>query len=251
MKFPIFFDKKTKLTYILIFLCIIVFLGELTYSQIYGTGAISEFLKQNGFYLENLLEGNFHSFLTSIFLHSSPGHLILNMFALFFFGRVVEENLGWKKMLLIFIISGIVGNIAVLFANVIGIMPSGIPVVGASAAIFGIMGTAMLIKPFHFVFYPYLIPVPLVLVAVLYALYNIVDFMLVLTLAKESSISYISHIGGLVTGMVFGFKQEERKRGILIMILIIVLMIIIPMFWYVFSYLEFTNYLSIVSQVFS
>ena len=251
MKRLIFFDKKAKLTYILIFLCIAVFIGELLYGQIYGPDQLNLFLDEYGFSLSNLLEGNFYGFISSMFLHAGADHLILNMLALFFFGRVVENELGWKKFLLIFIASGIVGSIAIVLASVLGIMSASVPVIGASAAIFGIMGTAMLVKPFSFVFYPYLIPVPLVVVAVLYVIYNIADFVLVLTLAKESNISYVSHLGGLLAGIVFGFKQEGRKKGFLVLLLIIALMIIIPMFWYIFSYLELTNYLNVMTQFFS
>lgn len=251
MKNLIFFDSKAKLTYILIFLCIAVFVWENIYTYQYGADAAAKLMSDYGLSLENILDGRWYSIFTSMFLHAGSEHLILNLLALFFFGRVVEEEFGWKKTLLIFILSGIVGNIFYLGASFFGMMPASIPVIGASGAIFGVMGTAMLTKPFHMIFYPYLIPVPLVIVAVLYALYNITDFILVLALAKESSIAYISHIGGLITGMVFGFKQEGRKKGMLILLLIIALMVLLPMFWYLFSFLEQTNYLSLMSQVFS
>src|SRR3989344_8970660 len=68
---------------------------------------------------------------TSMFLHGSIVHLLSNMFALFLFGLILEKEIGTKKFLLIYAITGIfAGYVASMF------YPSSL---GASGAIFGVM----------------------------------------------------------------------------------------------------------------
>ncbi len=250
MKLPkIHTGPPPKLTYFLISICTGIFVVEVLFNALYGEELLTAMLSSFGFSLANLLGGGWWTFITSIFFHASAEHLIFNMIALFFFGRVLEEHLGWKKMLLIFFASGFVGNIAILFGTAVGWVSPIIPTIGASAAIFGLMGVAMLVKPLEFIFYPYLIPIPLILVAILYTLYNIVDFVILLVTGAESQISYISHIGGLVFGMFFGFREEGRRRGLLVLVLIIAILITIPFVWFLLSYLELTNYVTLISQI--
>lgn len=250
MKLPQFHTgPPPKLTYLLISTCAGVFVAEILYKLVYGEKLLAAMITPFGFSLANLLSGGWWTFITSIFFHAGAEHLIFNMIALFFFGKVVEEHLGWKKMLLIFFVAAIVGNIAILFGTVMGWTSPIIPTIGASAAIFGLMGVAMLVKPLEFIFYPYLIPIPLIFVAILYTLYNIVAFVTLLITGAESHISYISHIGGLAVGMFFGFKEESRKKGLLVLVLIIAILIAIPFLWFLLSYLELANYITFISQI--
>src|SRR3989338_8864705 len=82
------------------------------------------------------------TFVTSIFLHAGLTHLFFNMWALFVFGPLLERRIGEKKFYALFFLSGIVGNLAfVLFypANVLGL--------GASGAIFGVIGALAVLMP--------------------------------------------------------------------------------------------------------
>ena len=248
--------KKPKLTYFLIIACMIVFLFEIFYALQNGSfgdenfkNALEKLFNDYGFSLQNLLSGRYWTLMTSVFLHADPEHLIMNMLALFFFGRVVEMGLGRKKFLLIFITSAIIGNIAFLISSFF-IGSLGNSVIGASAAIFGLMGTAMLVKPLEFVFYPYLIPVPLILVAVLYTLSNIGSFLLVASSLEESNISYIAHIGGLASGMLFGFREEKSKKGFAILLFLLIILILTPFIWIILNYLEGFNYIAALSKFF-
>ena len=248
--------KKPSLTHFIIVVCILVFVFEIIYGLQHGSfgdenfkNSLADLFNNYGFSFQNLIDKKIWVFITSIFLHADPEHLMLNILALFFFGRVVELELGRKKFMLIFFASAIAGNIAFLIPSFLGISSSG-PVIGASAAIFGLMGTAMLVKPLELVLYPYLIPIPLILVAVLYTLYNIASFLLVSVNLEESNIAYISHIAGLATGMLLGFREEGSKKGFIILLFLLLLLVVTPFIWMIFKYLEIFNYITVLSKFF-
>ena len=156
-----------------------------------------------------------------------------------------------KKVLFIFFVSGIVGNLTVSAAGALGLMPAGIPTIGASAAIFGLMGAAMFVKPFDMIFYPYLIPVPLIMVAVLYTLYNLGAFIAVLVTGAETDIAFVAHLGGLIAGAYLGFREEGIKKGLLVILLIFIILLAIPFIIELLNYLELFNYVPSLSQAFS
>jgi len=247
--------KKPKLTYFIIAVCMAVFLVEILYGLQYGNFgdenfkvALSNFFKEYGFSFQNLFNGRWWTIFLSSFLHADPEHLLLNMTALFFFGRVVEMDIGRKKFIMILLISSIVGNISFLVSSLfLGSMET---VIGASGVVFGLMGTAMLIKPLEFVLFPYIIPIPLILVAVFYTLYNIAAFFLVATNIEESNISYITHISGLVVGILFGLREEKSKKSLIIILFILMVLILTPFLWMLFDYLEVFNYVSALSKFF-
>ncbi|MFH1229713.1 MAG: rhomboid family intramembrane serine protease [Candidatus Aenigmatarchaeota archaeon] len=243
---------KPKLTYFIIASCVTVFLFQIAYSLQYGffdenfNAAFSNLLNDYGFSLQNLLGNRVWTLLTSVFLHADPSHLILNMLALFFFGRAVEMSMGRKKFILVFLASSIAGNLAFLVSSFF-IGSLGSVVIGASGAVFGLMGAAMLVRPLEFILYPYLIPIPLILVAVLYTLYNIASFLMVAANIQESNVSYISHIGGLAVGMLFGFREEKSKKGFIILLIILALLLLTPLLSILFGYLEIFNYIAAIS----
>ncbi|OPX42014.1 rhomboid protease GluP [Ruminiclostridium hungatei] len=83
-----------------------------------------------------ILEGQFWRFLTPVFLHADEIHLALNSYSLFIIGTQVEKLYGRRRFMLIYVVSGILGNIA-SFAFSINAS------VGASGAIFGLFGAML------------------------------------------------------------------------------------------------------------
>ncbi len=240
-------ERSPNLTHFLISIMVAIFLLEIYLGYAFCQEAVSLLFQNYGFSLAGFMSGNWWTPFTSMFLHAGPEHLLLNMFALYFFGRVVEQELGWKKMLLIFIVTGVAGDAALSATALLGLSSPLIPTIGASAAIFGLLGVAMFLKPMEFVIYPYIIPVPLILVAILYALYNVLAFAAVIATGQESEIAFVAHIGGLAAGILTGLKIEGRKRGALILLSFILLVIIVLAAWKYVSLIESANYLSIFS----
>jgi len=240
-------DNKPYITYALIFSCIAVYAYEFFVSSTQGAAALDALFSSFGFSLTNVLAGKWYVLLTSAFLHAGPDHILLNMIALFFFGRALEEHVSRRNFLLIFFGAAIAGDVAITAANLLGIMPADAITVGASAGIFGVMGAAMFVKPLEFVVFPYIIPVPIVLVALLYVIYNASAFMAVILSGAKSQISYVSHLGGLAAGVYAGIKIESLKRDLIALFIIFAIIIIIPVIW---SYLETFNYASMLSGLF-
>jgi membrane associated rhomboid family serine protease len=85
-------------------------------------------------------EGEWYRLLTAAFLHYGPIHLALNMLALWWIGRPLEDYLGPLRYLLLYLVSGIAGSAGALIAS------PGAITVGASGAIFGVLGAAIVLE---------------------------------------------------------------------------------------------------------
>lgn len=118
-----------------------------------------------------LFRGHVWTLLTSMFIHASFFHLFVNMFSLFFIGSFVERIVGKKRYSWLYILSGISAGLffAILaqffgmgfFEKIFG--NSNIAGVGASGAIFGLLGVLAVITPQARV---YLIGGPLIAIVV-------------------------------------------------------------------------------------
>lgn len=204
---------KTTLTIIII--SVIVFLSLFNMPQ----KQREEFVDHYGFSVDNVAERPY-VLVTNIFIHGDLTHLLSNMLILLFFGLALEKELNSKKVLLLFFISAFVGS---LFYSLV--YPVGEIGIGASAGIFGLIGAGMIISPFDLSFYPYIIPVPLGLLAILYIVYNFYGMIF----DVGSNIGYVAHFGGLIVGLIYGFKKRGVKEGVKITITLSVLFIIISL----------------------
>lgn len=144
--------------------------------------------------------------VTSIFLHGSFDHYLVNAIVLLFFGSELERRVGGRNYLKIFIASGIAGNVMyILFSYVSG---SYAPAVGASGAIYGVMGALAIIAPEIRVLLFFIIPLSIRMAVVLFALYNL----LMTPFSIFTGVAYIAHLGGLVVGIYFGEKLRTIRR---------------------------------------
>jgi membrane associated rhomboid family serine protease len=91
--------------------------------------------------------------LTAIFLHASILHIASNVFFLLFFGFILEEQVSKSRWVTTFFITGLVGSLGFVGYDVLGYFLTGAPnafsldcAVGASGAVYGIMGTAVGLK---------------------------------------------------------------------------------------------------------
>jgi membrane associated rhomboid family serine protease len=86
-------------------------------------------------------DGDWYRLVTAMFLHAGVLHIAFNMLALYWLGTVVEQALGTWRFLLVYFVSGIAGSAGALLLT----GPFAVTV-GASGAIFGIMGSLLVLE---------------------------------------------------------------------------------------------------------
>jgi rhomboid family protein len=138
-------------------------------------------------------------FVTSIFLHASFSHLFFNMLALFFFGIYLEPMIGRRRFVALFFAAGIIGNAGYMFTAPTPYTPA----IGASGAIYGVVGALAALTPFAIVFVG-LIPMPMILAAAGWAL------LAFLGLFEPSTIAVGAHLAGMGVGAAYGVYLRAR-----------------------------------------
>ena len=198
------FNKDTKtITKWLIYSNIAIFVLSMILSILFGKGILSSLLEINsgilyiiGAKVNSLIlyDGQWWRLITAMFLHAGIVHLLFNMYALYILGNQLESILGKEKFILVYFISGIVSSLASF------ILSSSMSV-GASGAIFGLLGTLLIFAyikkdELGFKFFKNIITVVLLNLVIGFSI---------------SSIDNAGHIGGLVCGIIIGsiiFRKE-------------------------------------------
>jgi membrane associated rhomboid family serine protease len=138
-------------------------------------------------------EGEWWRLITATFLHYGPLHLGLNMLVLWFIGPPLEEYFGHWRYLLVYLVSGLAGSAGALVWS-----PSALTV-GASGAIWGIMGAALVLEGRRiYVFGGQAM--------------GLVVFNLIITLVIPG-ISIGGHIGGLIGGGLCALAFSSFRRS--------------------------------------
>jgi membrane associated rhomboid family serine protease len=150
--------------------------------------------------------------ITSQFLHASFAHIAFNMLFLWIFGNNIEERLGHIKFLLFYLTCGVLAALAQWFFSAM----SGIPSLGASGAIAGVMGAYILkfpqakivtLLPLGFLFPIFRIPAIYFLGFwfVEQALNGLASLEVPTSVGMESGgVAYWAHAGGFVFGAILG-----------------------------------------------
>ena len=132
--------SRLPVTFSLIAACVLVHLGVASVGASSGGSSLGlpvEALALGALVPAFVAEGEAWRLLTSTFLHSGLTHLLLNMVSLYFLGSLVEASFGRGRFFALYILSGIAGGIAYLYFGWDNPLQ---PAVGASGAIFGMLG---------------------------------------------------------------------------------------------------------------
>lgn len=151
-------------------------------------------------------QGEWYRLLTAGFIHAGLFHIAVNMWALYVLGKVTEQALGRARMGLIYFVALFAGSFGALIAS-----PDSITV-GASGAIFGLMGGLLAVAKARGVALRDT------------GLLGVLAINLVLTFGLSSYISVGAHVGGLIGGAIAGFavvdlpnrmrQQDKRTRDL-------------------------------------
>jgi membrane associated rhomboid family serine protease len=189
-----------KVTKALIVLNIGVYVAELANGAnvngiggwIYVHGVLIAIAQSPPGHFIGVAEGEYWRLLTAAFLHYGPFHLLLNMLALWWFGSLLEQRIGSGKFLLLYIVSGLAGSAGALVLSPLE------PTVGASGAIFGILGAGLVLERQRD-----------------YVFGGSALVIIVINLVFTFSISNISiggHIGGLIGGAACALAMTRLGR---------------------------------------
>jgi len=149
----------------------------------------------------NILEGKYiWTFLTSMFMHAGFFHLLVNMLSLFFVGSLIEKIIGRKRYFWFYILSGIFAGAFFVLMSLVFTADLGAYAVGASGALFGLIGLLMLLTP-NLPVYVMFIPIP---IKMKYAAPGMLIILWIISIAGNVSIGNTAHLGGLIVGLIYG-----------------------------------------------
>jgi membrane associated rhomboid family serine protease len=156
---------------------------------------------------------------TSMFLHGSWMHLLGNMWFLWIFGNNIEDSMGRMRYLVFYLVCGLAAALGQVVAN----PASGVPMVGASGAISGVMGAYLVLYPRVGVWT--LVPVGLFMTSVRLPAWVMLLYWAGLQLlsgvasiglrGEGGGIAFWAHLGGFLAGVVLIklFARAEYVSG--------------------------------------
>ena len=157
----------------------------------------------------NILQGKYlWTFFTSMFMHGGLFHIFANMFSLLFIGSLVEKILGVKRYIYFYLISGLLAGVFFVLSSLIFTADLNTFAVGASGAVFGLVGLLMLLTP-NLPVYIMFIPIP---IKMKYAAPGILVVLWLISIAGDVPIGNTAHLGGLVTGLVYGLYLKNKYK---------------------------------------
>lgn len=186
---------------------VVVFVGQLatggTGSPLFLRGSmlgLTAFDPGSGQVLTGVADGAYWRLLTAAFLHSGILHIAFNMYALYLFGPFVEKVLGTTRFIIAYLTMAIISSVFVYWlSNPLSIT------IGASGAIFGLFGMALIL--------------------LIRAKQNVRMLLILLVLnaviSLQGNISWQGHLGGFAAGLALGavFAYAPRAQRTIVQIL--------------------------------
>jgi membrane associated rhomboid family serine protease len=161
-------------------------------------------------------DGQYWRLLTGTFVHVNLLHLLFNMIALWFFGPMVETLLGRTRFIALYLLSALAGSVAVYLFT-----PPPVATIGASGAVFGVLGAALVISFQRKMDTSWLL--------------MLLGFNLIYSFVAPG-VSWQGHLGGLVAGLglgaVFAYSPRDRRTlvqwgGFTLLLAICVVLVVI------------------------
>lgn len=189
----IFKPKIPVMTYILIAINIVIYIFGVFFTN------YDVFLNVFSIHGPSIRAGQYYRLLTGIFIHSDIFHILFNCYALYILGSQIESFFGKVKFTIIYLFSGLIGA---LFSMSFG---GNYASVGASGAIFGLMGSLLYFGYYYRVY-----------------LGNVVKSQIIPLIVANLVIGFISpgidnyaHIGGLLGGILITIALGVKDKSTL------------------------------------
>ncbi|HEX5714771.1 MAG TPA: rhomboid family intramembrane serine protease [Thermoanaerobaculia bacterium] len=217
--------RRPVVTVVLIVVNALMFFYELSLGE-----RLEGFLMSSAFIPDRMFDGGaitlgewvpgFQSALLSMFLHGGWMHFLGNMLFLWIFGDNIEDRLGHLKYLVFYLLAGLAATFVYAYVS----PQSGIPAIGASGAIAGVLGAYLFLHPMArivtvvwIVFIIRLVQIPAIVYLPIWFLiqawsgYASLD---ATTPEEAGGVAWFAHIGGFVAGPILllllgGFRKPR------------------------------------------
>ncbi len=157
----------------------------------------------------NIVQGKYlWTFVTSMFMHGSLFHIFANMFSLVFIGSLIEKILGPKRYFWFYMVAGLFASLLFVFSSLFIHADFNTFAVGASGALFGLIGLLVLLTP-NLTVYVMFIPIP---IKMKYAGPGILVVLWLISVAGNVPIGNMAHFGGLLVGLAYGIYLKKRYK---------------------------------------
>jgi membrane associated rhomboid family serine protease len=151
---------------------------------------------------------------TSMFMHGGVFHILGNMLYLWIFGNNIEDRLGHFRFILFYLFCGI----AAALSHTMVAADSGVPMIGASGAVSGVLGAYILLFPMariHTIiflgFFVQSVQIPALIVIGFWAIIQIVNGLITQGMPNQGGIAWFAHAGGFLAGLI-SIKLWQPRR---------------------------------------
>jgi len=141
-------------------------------------------------------------------MHAGFLHLFVNMFSMLFVGNLVERIIGKRRFLSLYLLSGLFAGM--FFVLISLFFPSeNVYAVGASGAIFGLIGLLMVLTP-NLPVYMMFIPIP---IKMKYAAPAMLIILWLVSILGNVPVANTAHLGGFLFGLAYGFYLRKKYKN--------------------------------------
>jgi membrane associated rhomboid family serine protease len=206
-------ERRAFINWLLVGVCTAAFVWQVL-SDFSSQAAGDAIIRRFGMVPARIIAGrSLWTLVTSMFLHGGFFHFIGNMLYLWIFGDNVEDAFGHLPYLLVYLVSGLFGNLL----QILVAPHSPVPTIGASGAISGVMGAYFVLYPrariltaIPIFFFLRLVQLPAALLLGFWILFQIIYGCS--AAPGMGGVAYFAHIGGFGAGVVFGLLVKRRVR---------------------------------------
>lgn len=186
-------------TFFLLFLMVVMFIGRRVAQSALGPNVFFFLVPTQATFLAKPW-----TVLTSIFTHGGFFHLFVNGLVLFFIGPALELRTGRNKFIGLFIGAGAVATVAQLLV----VTHPYVPVLGASGAILGVLGTLTALAPRTPVLFLFFIPMPLWMLTLGFGAFSMISQFT----GIFPGTGHMAHFVGLIIGLIYGYKLKKDRE---------------------------------------
>ena len=183
------FQGSMRIAIVILLINVVVFLLQ----TVLGDGFTEQFILKS----EDVMARPW-ILLTSMFLHAGPSHIILNMWALFMFGPMLEERIGSRRFLALYLVSGLMSAFLSSFFYSRAL--------GASGAIMGVIGVVIMLMPNLRILFYFFIPMPLWIAGIIIAVLDAMGIIF------PAGVGNIAHLVGLAVGLGYGYLLRGKRQ---------------------------------------